>query len=176
MSRLLEFYRGEGRDVRGRSLAEVLAFPDDRWESVHDFIQWIFPLREPSGFNPDAPLLAEADVEAFRAEPELKGNLLRSLDRFLAFLGLVREGDRVVEGPNFRARRDVWDGPNHNWLRITRVLHSLRVLGLVDEAEDLFAYLEDAYRGGQSAITADTFRYWEGAVRPASGSSRGGRR
>jgi hypothetical protein len=35
MSQLLAFYRGEGR-------------------SLKEFIQWLFPLPEPSRFNPDA--------------------------------------------------------------------------------------------------------------------------
>lgn len=165
MSRLVDFYRGEAADAEGRTLAEIWAFTDERMEAIHDFIQWIFPLREASRFNPDAPLLTDADVAAFRADPALRSNLLRSLDAFLGFLGLARAENGIAEGPNFEARRDVWAFPNHNWPRITRVLHCLRILGLDDEPRALFAFLDRLYRGGTSGIAPDTFRFWADAAR-----------
>jgi hypothetical protein len=55
MSRLTDFYRGAGSDSEGRSLADLWNLSDDEMEDIHDFIQWMFPLREPSRFNPDAP-------------------------------------------------------------------------------------------------------------------------
>ena len=48
MSRLLDFYRGLKADTEGRSLKEILAWDEDDLEAVHDFIQWLFPLPEPS--------------------------------------------------------------------------------------------------------------------------------
>src|SRR5262245_5587601 len=65
VSRLLDFYRGEGTDAEGRRLDDILAWRDGRLEAVHDFIQWLFPLPEPSRFNPDAPLLTPHDIAAF---------------------------------------------------------------------------------------------------------------
>src|SRR4051812_28735953 len=109
-------------------------------EAVHDFIQWMFPLREASRFNPDAPLVTEADIEAFRADPALRDSLGRSFGRFLAFLGLAIEGGRVVESTDFARKRDVWRYSNHNWLRISRVLTSLRILGLEDESRAFFNF------------------------------------
>jgi len=44
---------------------------------------------------------------------------------------------------------DVWSIPNHNWLRVTRILRSLRLLGL-----------EDAYRRQRFPVPEDTFRFW----------------
>ena len=35
----------------------------------------------------------------------------------------------------------VWGRFNHNWLRITRVLHSLRLLGRSDRAQEFFDFL-----------------------------------
>ena len=128
MSRLVEFYRGVAVGSEGRRLADLWAYSDGEMEDVHDFIQWMFPLREPSRFNPDAPLVTDADIEAFRADPALRDALRRSFGRFLAFLGLAIESGRVVEGPDFARRPEVWRYPNHNWLRITRVLASTRML------------------------------------------------
>src|SRR5262249_56637134 len=131
MSRLVDFYRGAGTDTGGRRLAEIWAWGDDDLEAVHDFIQWLFPLPEPSRFNPDAPRLTEADIATFRGDPLLQDHLTRSFERILSFLGLALGPDgKVVEGPNLAARApDVWASPNHNWLRITRILRSLSLLG-----------------------------------------------
>lgn len=169
MSQLVEFYRGEARDTEGRRLEEIWAWDDDALEAVHDFIQWLFPLPEPSNFNPDAPLLSEQDIQAFRADPLLQGRLQRSFERVLRFLGLaLMEGGKVVEGDNFAARvPDVWAYPNHNWLRITRILRSLTLLGLEAQARALYDWLSATHREQRSPISAETFRYWTGAVQSA---------
>ena len=58
----------------------------------------------------------------------------------------------------------VWRHPNHNWLRITRLLASTRLLGHEDASRAFFDFLR-AYRdGGRSGITADSFRYWDEAA------------
>src|SRR5688572_4686580 len=97
MSKLVRFYRGEAPDAQGRLLKDILAWNDEQLEEVHDFIQWLFPLREPSQFNAQAPLLTQDDIAAFHSEPVLHANLRRSLERFLGFLGLAFAGEKVVE-------------------------------------------------------------------------------
>jgi hypothetical protein len=54
---ILGFYSGVEPDHRGRYLHEIQKWPDDQLESVHDYIQWLFPLPERSGFNVSAPVL-----------------------------------------------------------------------------------------------------------------------
>ena len=98
MSHLLAFYRGDSPDTEGRTLDEILAWGDDDLEEVHDFIQWLFPLVEPSQYNPTAPLFNEQDIAAFRCDPLLKANLTRSFERILTFLGFVVAEGKVVEG------------------------------------------------------------------------------
>jgi hypothetical protein len=166
MSRLVEFYRGEATDSEGRSLQELWSWGDNDLEAVHDFIQWLFPLPEPSRYNPDAPLLTAEDLAAFRADERLRANLRKSFERIVAFLGLSLTADgEVVEGPNFAARvPDVWAFPNHNWLRITRILRSLTLLGLPDEARAFYRRLEAFHRARRFPIPAKTFRYWTEAV------------
>jgi hypothetical protein len=166
MSQLLEFYRGKSRDAAGRTLDDVLAWSDDELEDVHDFIQWLFPLPEPSQYNPDAPLLSQQDMDAFHSEPRLQDNLRRSFERILTFLGLTWKEGMVVEGTSFESRcADVWPFRNHNWLRITRILRSLRLLGLETEARALYQWLESAYLRRRFPIGDDTFAYWTDAVR-----------
>ena len=166
MSQLVEFYRGAANDSEGRSLADFWAFTDGQMESRHDFIQWMFPLEEPSQFNPDAPILTPADREAFQGDPALRDNLLKSFDRFLSFLGLSLEEDRVVPASDFDAKRRRLNEPNHNWLRISRVLASLRLLGLGDESQRFHQGLENLIGDGKARITAETRAYWKNATFP----------
>ena len=46
---IVGFLEGKTPDHRGRTLSMVLAFSDERAEQTHDYIQWLFPLDEPSG-------------------------------------------------------------------------------------------------------------------------------
>jgi Opioid growth factor receptor (OGFr) conserved region len=163
-SAIIRYYSGEGVDGRGRTLSETQTLNASRMEYYHDFIQWMFPVRQRSVYNPDAPTLTDEDVAAFHARPELRTNLRRSFVVFLRFLGLeLDEGTGVVrESAEFLARRAVFAMPNHNWLRITRVLHSLKALGLEPECQAFFSYLQTLN------IPADSFRYWSEAARGAA--------
>jgi hypothetical protein len=170
VSRLVDFYRGEATDSEGRFVQDIWSWGDEEWEEIHDFIQWLFPLLEPSRFNADAPLLTQQDMIAFQSDEFLRANVRKSFERTLTFLGLSLRGDgTVVEGTNFSTRTpDVWSFPNHNFLRITRVLRSLRLPGLIAEAEALYARLDTFYRGRMFPILADTFCYWTEAVKGVS--------
>jgi len=166
MSQLLEFYRGTGEDAEGRRLADLWALDDDAMELHHDYIQWLFPLEEPSLFNFRAPVLQEEDLAAFRDDPALRENLARSFDRFLAFLGFERREGRIVPAADFDAKAVIFQAPDHNWLRITRVLTSLRLLGLGDESRAFYDALVRLMQEGRAQITAETRRYWREAVEP----------
>lgn len=165
-SPVLEFYSGRGADAAGRTLSEIWSWNDGRLEMVHDFIQWLFPLPEPSRFNPDAPRLTAADSAAFRSRPALQDNVRRSLDRMLEFLGLARQDSRVVRGPRFAVAAARWlDPANHNHLRLTRILLFLGHAGLDTEAAGLLACLEDiAAQEGSGKIQPRTLAFWRAAV------------
>jgi opioid growth factor receptor-like protein len=164
---IVSFYRG-GRDSAGRTLAEILAWDDDRLEAVHDYIQWVFPTRQPSGVNPDAPLVSDRTAEAFATDPALRDALLRALDRMLTFYGCRRNGARIEMDPaRFLERARTWLRPgNHNHLRLTRIMQSLSALGLPDEARGLQrCLLEDVADGpGGGLVTGRTRQFWKTAV------------
>jgi hypothetical protein len=136
---LLAFYGDEeGRTASGYTLEQVLGWDDEDWELQHDFIQWLFATNEPSMYNPDAPVLDAATIARFRADPLLRHRLRRAFDRWLAFCGISHSYDSLTfDDPNPR----VWDRQNHNWLRVTRVLRSMNLLGLFDEAQAFFTLL-----------------------------------
>jgi hypothetical protein len=168
--RIVRFYRGEGRDGAGRTIEEVWQFSAARLELTHDFIQWLFPLRDRSPFNPGAPTLTDRTVAAFRESGDLRDRLRRSLDVMLAFYGLRREvdasGDVSIEPAREIAIRGPmwWSSGNHNHLRLTRIISSLSILGLEPEARALQGCLERVRREKDTGISDETSRYWARAV------------
>lgn len=168
-SPLVAFYRGDGRDHRGRLLSHIHQYSFDSLERHHDFIQWLFPLPEPSGANADAPLLSGDDIAAFAADESLRKTLLQSFQIMLQFYGLdlrVRSDDvKVVRGEHFDERSRVWlTGGNHNFLRISRILRSLSLLGLGSYARAFLECLEDIYTNEARTIGTTTMGYWRRAV------------
>jgi hypothetical protein len=160
---IIAFYSG-GRDAGGRTLEEILAWDDERLEAVHDYIQWLFPTRQPSGVNPLAPLVTAGTVRAFAGDEVLRTRLRHALDRMLRFYGLSRHGARIdIDATRFPARASIWLRPgNHNHLRLTRIMDSLSALGLRDDALALKrCLLEDVCAGpGAGRVTERTLEFW----------------
>jgi hypothetical protein len=169
MSQLIDFYGGIGVDHRGRTLDDTLARDNEWLEHTHDYIQWLFPVAEPSRFNPHAPLLTDSDRAEFERQPELRANMERAIRRMLKFYGFFVDepgGDRtrlqIVPLPAIRRH---WLSPgNHNYLRITRILTSLKLVGLKAWAEAFFAGLSQLYQQQPSHIGSETFAYWKRAA------------
>jgi Opioid growth factor receptor (OGFr) conserved region len=167
MDAIVQFYRG-GRDSEGRTLDEILAWDDGRLEAVHDYIQWMFPSRQPSAVNPFAALVTSDTVRAFGRGAGLRERLGRAFTRMLRFYGLrSRDGRVEIDEATFAARSRVWLTPgNHNHLRLTRIMDSLSTLGLRDEAIALQRCLiEDVCGGpGKGCVSPRTIEFWSRAI------------
>jgi len=144
-SAITAFLEGEGPDSRGRTLFDVLAMDNAALEANHDFIQWLFPLREPSRAVPDAPVLTDDAVEAIRNSGMAQYALAAATDRMDAF---------------YRATHD-WLMPNdHNHLRITRIIRSLRLLVGDDQADAFRAAILARVEGTRAPVSARSRGYW----------------
>lgn len=166
--RLVRFFSG-GEDDQGRTLDAILGWDDARLEMVHDYIQWIFPLPERSGANPWAPVLDAAAIAAIRSRAETQERLRAAFERMVTFYGFALEDNAVVEGPRFAVVARNWlHAGNHNHLRLTRMLRSLRVLGLEREAAALWSALRVVYEreraAGRRTITEETVAFWQDAA------------
>ncbi|HEY8610335.1 MAG TPA: opioid growth factor receptor-related protein [Roseomonas sp.] len=143
------FLRGNGLDGQGRRLADVLAFDDDRIEAVHDFIQWLFPLAEPSRAVPGAPVLGAEEAAAIRADPLAQDGLHAALARMTRFY----------------AGTDDWlTAFDHNHLRITRIIAATRNLLGKDAAAAFHATILARHEAAGRPINPDSLRHWERAL------------
>lgn len=142
---VLAFLQGVGADARGRTLFDVLGFSDDSLERTHDYIQWLFPLTEPSQAVPDSPVLTDADVEAIR-------------NSSMALVALSAGADRMMA---FYNRANHWMGPaDHNHLRITRIIRSLRLLRGEAEADAFRDFILDRVKERRAPVSARAKGYW----------------
>ena len=169
-SPIILFYLEGKPDNRGRTISEILRWGDQELEDVHDYIQWLFPAAERSQFNRDAPLLTAADIKEFQRSKPLQDKLRLSFERLLTFYGLTfvpgKPGCAVKRGPGFIKKSEEWLTPyNHNFLRITRILKCLSLLGLKQEAIAFFQELSRIYETHHRIITEETFEYWQDAVK-----------
>jgi hypothetical protein len=145
---ILDFLEGEGTDASGRTVFHVLAMNDVTLERTHDFIQWLFPLPEPSRAVPDSPVLTPDEIQAIRTSELAPIALAGATDRMTAFYGATHD----------------WLMPNdHNHLRITRIIRSLRLLVGDAEADAFRARILARVEATQAPISLRSRGYWETA-------------
>jgi hypothetical protein len=167
---ILAFYQGQSPDSSGRMIEDIWSWDYQRLEYTHDYIQWLFPLKEKSQFNRKAPILNDEVIQAFRADEPLQLRVLRSLTVMLGFYGLQynelgNTNIEITKSDEYGERKQNWiEEANHNYLRITRILTSLRILGLEKYAQAFFKCLNQIYSEESNKIGSKTYAYWKRAV------------
>jgi hypothetical protein len=88
----------------------------------------------------------------------------------LSFYGLQanergNEHLEVTQSGEYQERKTVWlNRGNHNYLRITRILTSLSLLGLEGDAKAFFNGLDQIYSEEGDRIGSETYTFWKNAV------------
>jgi len=167
MNQLLSFYYGSHPDHKGRMLAEIVQ-QDDFWlEQTHDFIQWLFPLSDISRASSHAPIVDSATIKAFHTDELLQKHMRLCLVRMLKFFGLRFNGKTLEKGTSWTERKGDWfTVHSHNSLRITRILKSMSLLGLKQDAIAVHAGLETLCTGEPDCgITDESRDLWRLAVK-----------
>jgi hypothetical protein len=168
---VLDFHLGIGTDNTGRHIIDVLSFSSIELEETHDYIQWLFPLQEPSRAVPTSPVLTISEVAVFLKDPIARASIESSLRCMLSFYGLEEVVERnkelrIIHAQTFAARKRVWlTRHNHNFLRITRILKSLCLLGFEPKAQSFFVCLQEIYKGENEIVGATTFSFWKKSIR-----------
>ena len=146
---LVNFLSGSSPDHQGRYLRDIWDFDDKAIEKTHDFIQWMFPLTEKSMSVPGVPTLSTADIEAIRTSEVARANLQKSANWYLGFL----------------QRNDHWiKAYDHNHLRITRAIKSLRLLVSQETAEAFLNSVFDIAGNRLNVVRQDAIGFWKTAI------------
>ncbi|BGP49203.1 hypothetical protein JCM10450v2_005086 [Rhodotorula kratochvilovae] len=185
----LRFYRNEGPARPRRATCEELqAELRGNWDELehrHDFVQWLFPIRE-QGVNWEAQPLEIHEVEALKADPAAMSRLLQSYRLMLSFYGLrlvspmtgeLALADEVPAPAHgsFLRRFANLERNMHNFLRVTRILKCLGEFGLTQHPPSLLLFLlhlqsrSSAPLGGPFLTSSSLVRsfdgYWRWCVR-----------
>lgn len=140
-SEIVKFYRNKP-NKSGYTFVEVYNWDDIDLEENHDYIQWLFPLNEPSRFNRNAPILTKEDaIELKKSAASIHFAMVRMTEFFFTYRKYFFRPTHL----------------NHNSLRITRIIKSLKLIGLDDMAKEFYEqlYLFD--------VSDETKEFWNEA-------------
>ena len=147
--KLLSFLQGTGPDGQGRLHADILNFSDEDLEEVHDYIQWLFPLREPSEAVPGSPFIDnEETVQVLKNDEAVQESMVTALVRM----------HRFYEQNDFWLRQG-----DHNHLRITRILKSITLLNTKENAKDFYDFIMRRVENAQP-VTAESLEFWRKSI------------
>ena len=156
MDSIINFLRGIGTDYLGRTHAEILGCDDIKMEKCHSQIQQIFPLHEKSQMTQNDPIITPEIVEESKKYPEIKENFRKALDRMNRFymVGIYDIDPDIYH--------EMWDDDyNHNFLRITRIIRSLRLFGLEEEAREFYKNVNEI---DKQIGLSNSAQYWKKAM------------
>lgn len=143
---IVEFLEGSGTDRQNRKLKDIWLMQHSEIENTHDFIQWVFPLNEPSSAVPGSPVLSVSEIDAIRSSQTAKENLPKSASWYLNFLS---------KNQHWVTRYD------HNHLRITRTLKSLDLLISKKDAVSFKSAIFKILGSRIDLIDTRAMRFWD---------------
>lgn len=108
----------------------------------------------------------DIELAAMKFSEEVLTGLMKLSTRGINKLWDHTTGIRIVRASNFEERSKNWCVPmDHNHLRITRILRSLRVLGLKRHCEAFYVALKKVYNDPAINISERSMMFWTRAVR-----------
>lgn len=164
---LIPFYSGESRHPENAYyLEEIWMFDTRRVRSTHNILQWLFPLNERSEHYLDAPVLSDEEIKIFKTDDKLRRRIIKSFHFYLKHLGLIYNEDaKIIEKSNDYSLKSDWITLySQTYLRITRVLKCLVLLGLHEIALIFFKALKEIYAEESEQIGTTSLNYWEKAL------------
>jgi len=142
--RMRMFHDANAPLAEGLRRKELLSISNADFESKHGFIQWAFPTPESSNQVSDAPVLDLETAVWLAEKPEVSTFLEAMTVRFLEFLSV----------------NDHWKQRyNHNHLRISRAIQSLRLLHSWELADWFYNKVKE-FAGDSFPLMEEANRYW----------------
>jgi hypothetical protein len=157
--------------IRAMNVAEFYAFDVEKylelddvfWNTCHDFIQWVFPTNEPSQFNKNAPVIDAIQIKDLLEVKDFDIKYKKAIGRYCEFLGIAFYDDKFELADDWHEKVIYWLGPktfDHNHLRITRLLKSMKLLGFQELQIKLFSFLQKF----EKYINPTSFEFWKNAL------------
>ena len=148
---IVKFLEGSEKDFQGRLIKDIWDYSDKEIESIHDFIQVLFPLDQQSRSSSNRIFIQDQAIIPVIKKSELaQVNFKQSCEWFLGFLG----------------RNPKWQkGYDHNQLRITRIIKSLNLLSSHENALTFYQSMVELIKDDHS-ISQVTYDYWVEALKP----------
>ena len=147
MNKIYDFLSG-GVDHAGRTHAFICDQSDDWIESTHDFIQWLFPIEDERNRGASIPDLTDEEVEMIKESEKAQKSMLLSASRMRRFWS--KNQHWVTEH-------------DHNHLRITRCIKSLRLLVGDEEAQKMKVWLSSVLGPNAKLISKSSLKHWKEA-------------
>jgi hypothetical protein len=146
---LVSFLNGSGPDNSGRYIDQVIEMEDVELEDIHDYIQWLFPLTEPSNAVPNSPILTQEEISLIKEDDSIKDNLFKAKERM----------------EQFYANNNHWiDEYDHNHLRISRIIKSLNLLLDREIAERFYNKIIDRVNNSENDVSGESILNWKEAL------------
>jgi len=178
MNEILDFYAFPDKPNRlGFCFNDLFKWSDNKLEHKHDYIQWFFPLVDKSVAQPDSPVLTLEELCFFSEMGRTRKMQKKAFNRMMRFFqirfGFIRDYylTDLPETPH-------WIEPharvNHNYLRITRIIKSLKLFkndklarNLLDTlARNQFEMLRKAVKSDEAVIfPPSVLGYWREAIK-----------
>lgn len=142
------FLLNKSKDHNGRKLMDIVKFSDSEIESTHDFIQLIFPLDEPSNLSSNIYFIdSKLHLKNLQKNDLVKNKLIELSNWFI----------------NFLKRQNHWMvNYNHNHLRITRMIKSIRLIVGDKEANDIYNKIINI-KDIKKKVGKKSLEYWKNA-------------
>jgi hypothetical protein len=164
MNSILQFYL---EDLPAADFAwnDFLSWDDEILEHKHDYIQWVFPLIEPSQCQLHTPVLTADDANQLSEITYARLRQIQAFKKMRTFYGFEPSPVELVPVHPFKIFTWIGTtGTNHNYLRLTRIMKSLCLFNNRRHALRLYqALLRIQDRHGVFPQT--TLRFWADSVK-----------
>ncbi|MBQ7428342.1 opioid growth factor receptor-related protein [Butyrivibrio sp.] len=148
--KLHDFLAGLIPDKKGRCYDQILRRSNRYLEYCHDYIQELFPTDSPSRFVSHAPVITAAQAAAWSSNDLIRLNMHNATERMIRF----------YTTKNWRGKYQWLTPHNHNYKRISRILHSLRMFGLDAEADLFYRCIMNIVSTNPGVVDDTTKAFW----------------
>lgn len=165
------FYCGGGK-YNNYSFNQILSFSNEELSKKHDYIQLLFPLDTRSKYYKKAPILTETTISAMKNNKNCMKNMERAFNTMMNYFGYEKIESLLVS----ITEEKKWLNYPHNFLRISRILKSLKLFGMTNDSALFFSCLFVLYRIEENREKiGNSFEYWLRAFSPELYAEKGHR-